>query len=176
VYKISDHRVMSPVQADMRACKQCHAESADWLKERVFSIQDRTVSMMIRAGYATATTAKLFETVHKVKAGGTAVDEELYAKAKEFYEEAFYRQLFIGAENSVGFHNPPEALRILGDSVAFATKAEAYLRQLLTKAAVDVPIKVDLEILKYVHERGEKKLKFDPSLEFKDPMGIQERF
>lgn len=176
VHKISDHRVMSPVQAEMKACKQCHAEGADWLRERVFNIQDRTVSMMLRAGYATATAAKLFETVHKAKAAGTAIDEELYAKAKDFYEEAFYRQLFMGAENSVGFHNPPEGLRILGDAIAFAVKSEAYLRQLLTKAGVDVPIKVDLEIMKYVDERGEKKLKFDPSLEFKDPMGIQERF
>ena len=176
VYKISDHRVMGPIQGDLRACKQCHAESTDWLKDRVFTIQDRTVSMMIRAGYATATTAKLFETVHYAKANGKVIDEELYEKAKDFYEEAFYRQLFIGAENSVGFHNPPEALRILGDSVAFATKAEGYLRQLLTKAGVEVPIKVDLEIMKYVDQRGEKKLKFDPALEFKDPMGIQDRF
>lgn len=176
VKKISDHRVMSPVQGDMKACKQCHAESSDWLKERVFSIQDRTVSLMNRAGYATATTAKLFEIVHKAKESGKQIDEELYAKAKDFYEEAFYRQLFMGAENSVGFHNPPEGLRILGDSVAFATKAEAYLRQLLAKADIDVPIKVDLELKKYLDDRGEKKLKFDPALEFKDPMGIQERF
>jgi len=76
----------------------------------------------------------------------------------------------------VGFHNSPEGLRILGDAVAFATKAEAYLRQLLAKAGVQVPIKVDLEIMKYVDQRGEKKLKFDPALEFKDPMGLQERF
>ncbi|GKT10416.1 cytochrome c-552 [Desulforhabdus sp. TSK] len=176
VKKISDHRVMSPVQADMKACKQCHAESSDWLKERVFSIQDRTVSLMNRAGYATATTAKLFEIVHKAKESGKQIDEELYAKAKDFYEEAFYRQLFMGAENSVGFHNPPEGLRILGDSIAFATKAEGYLRQLLAKVDVDVPIKVDLELKKYLDDRGEKKLKFDPSLEFKDPMGIQEKF
>lgn len=176
VYKISDHRVMSPIQEDLRACRQCHAQSTDWLKVRVFSNQDRTVSMMIRAGYATATTAKLFESVHKVKAGGAATDEALYAKAKDFYEEAFYRPLFIGAENSVGFHNPPEALRILSDSVAFATKAEGSLRQLLAQAGVQVPIKVDLEIMKCVDPRREKKLRFDPSLEFKDPLGLQDRF
>lgn len=176
VRKISDHRIMSPVQGEMRACKQCHAESADWLRDRVFSIQDRTVSLMVRAGYATATTAKLFEIVHKARESGKPVDDELYARAKDFYEEAFYRQLFMGAENSVGFHNPPEGLRILGDSIAFATKSEAFLRQLLAKAGVDVPIKVDLELMKYLDERGEKKLKFDPSLEFKDPMGLQERF
>ncbi len=176
VHKISDHRVMSPVQADMKACRQCHAEGAEWLRDRVFSIQDRTVSLMIRAGYATATTAKLIEAAHKATEAGKPIDEELYAKAKEYYEEAFYRQLFMGAENSVGFHNPPEGLRILGDAVAFATKAEGFLRQALTKAGVEVPIKVDLEIMKYADDRGKKKLKFNPDLEIKDPMGLQERY
>jgi nitrite reductase (cytochrome c-552) len=176
VHKVSDHRVMSPLQAEMKACKQCHAEGPEWLRERVFAIQDRTVSIMIRAGYQTATVAKLLETTHKAQAEGKAIDKQLYDKAKEFYEEAFYRSLFIGAENSVGFHNPPETLRILGDSVAFGSRAEAYLRQALTKAGVDVPIKVDLEIMKYVDQRGTKKLKFDPTVEVKDPYGLQGKF
>jgi nitrite reductase (cytochrome c-552) len=47
------------------------------------------------------------------------------------------------------------------------------LRQALTKAGVDVPIKVNLELKKYLDERGEKKLKGNPAFEFKDPMGFQ---
>jgi nitrite reductase (cytochrome c-552) len=176
VHKVSDHRVMSPVQADMKACKQCHAESAEWLRERVFAIQDRTVSLMLRAGYQTATVAKLFEISHKAQAEGKTIDPALYDQAKAFYEDAFYRTLYIGAENSVGFHNPPEGLRILGDSIAFGSRAEAYLRQALAKVGIDVPLKVDLEIMKYVDERGAKKLKFEPKLEFKDPFGLQDRF
>jgi nitrite reductase (cytochrome c-552) len=176
VHKVSDHRVMSPMKADLRACGQCHAEGREWLEQRVIAIQDRTASLMLRAGYATATTAKLFEAAHKAKEGGKQIDEELYKQAKDYYEEAFYRSLFIGAENSMGFHNPPEAMRILGDSIAFAVKSEGFLRQALAKAGVDVPMKVDLELRKYLDERGEKKLKGDPALEFKDPMGIQERF
>jgi nitrite reductase (cytochrome c-552) len=176
VYKFSDHRVMGPVQGEMKSCWQCHAETTDWLRERVFTIQDRTVSIMIRAGYQVATVAKLLETTHKAQADGKQIDPELYNKAKDFYEEAFYRTLFMGAENSVGFHNPTEGLRILGDSIAFGSRAEAYLRQALTKAGIDVPIKVDLEIMKYVDQRGEKKLKFNPALEFKDPSGLQEKF
>jgi len=176
VHKVSDYRVMSPVQADMKACKQCHAESADWLRERVFTIQDQTMSIMIRAGYQTATVAKLFEICHKAQAEGKTIDQPLYDKAKEFYEEAFYRSLFMGAENSIGFHNPTEGLRILGDSLAFGTRAEAYLRQALTKAGVALSLKIDLESMKYVDMRGEKKLRFDPNLEFKDPKGLQERF
>ncbi len=130
---------------------------------------------MIRAGYATAIASKLFEKAHEAQAAGKNIDKTLYDKAKDFYEEAFYRSNFVGAENSVGFHNPAEALRILGDAVAFATKAEALLRQALTKAGVDVPIIVNLELDKYLDERGKKKLKFDPKVVVNDPFGTEEK-
>ena len=131
---------------------------------------------MLRSGYATATAAKLFEMVHQVRDEGKPIDDALYNQAKEFYEEAFYRSVFIGAENSVGFHNAPEALRILGDAIAFAVKSESFLRQLLAKAGVDVPMKVDLELAKYLDMRGEHQLPFDPELEIKDPMNLQDMF
>jgi len=175
-YKVSNHRVTSPLKTDLRACVQCHSESAEWLRAQVESIQDRTVSLMIRSGYATATVAKLLEKVHTTQAAGKAIDTALYDKAKDYYMEAFLRLNFIGAENSVGFHNPAEALRVLGDSLAFAGKSEALLRQALAKAGVDVPVKVDLEMNKYIEGRGEKKLKFNPAMEIKDPFGVQERF
>ncbi len=176
VHKVSDHRVMSPLKNDLRACSQCHAASPEWLKERVIEIQDRTVSLMLRAGYATATTAKLFEAVRKAGAEGKPIDQDLYAKAVDFYEEAFYRTVFIGAENSVGFHNPPEAMRVLGDSIAFAVKAEAFLRQIMAGAGIPQPMKVPLEMAKYLDDRGEKKLKAEPGIEIKDPMNLQEMF
>ncbi len=174
--KVSDHRVASPLKSDLKACSQCHAEGPEWLREQVFNIQDRTVSMMIRSGYANATTAKLFEKVHNVQKEGKTIDMELYNQAKDYYLEGFYRTVFVGAENSIGFHNPPEAIRILGDSVAFAMKAESLLRQALTKAGVEVPIKVDLELMKYVDERGKDKVKFKPEQEFKDPFNLQVKF
>jgi nitrite reductase (cytochrome c-552) len=83
--------------------------------------------------------------------------------------------VYIGAENSVGFHNPTEAARNLGDAVAFAGKAEALLRQALTKAGVEVPMVVNLDLNKYLDERGKKKLTFQKEAEFKDPFGVQER-
>jgi nitrite reductase (cytochrome c-552) len=174
--KVSDHRVTSPIKNDMRACQQCHTETPEWLKQQVFAIQDRTMSLQLRAGYATATAAKLFELTHKAKEQGKLIDEEFYKKAKDYYEEAFYRSLFIGAENSIGFHNPTESMRVLGDSIAFAVKTEAFLRQGLAKAGVDVPLKVDLELAKYLDNRGDKKLKGDRSIEFKDPSGVQDMF
>lgn len=172
--KISDHDVTSPLKNNLKACQQCHTETPQWLKDQVTAIQDRTVSLMNRSGYACAVTAKLFETAHKAQEQGKKIDEALYKQAKDLYLEAFYRVIFIGAENSVGFHNPSEAGRIMGDAVALAMRAEALLRQALTKAGVELPADINLEIAKYTNNRGVKKLKFRPEFEFKDPFGIQE--
>lgn len=176
VNKVSDHRVMSPLKNDLKACVQCHTEGAEWLKGQVTAIQERTIALLNRSGYATATVAKLFEIANKARADGKTIDPALYDQARDYYEEAFYRNVFIGAENSVGFHNPTEALRNLGDSVAFAGKAEGLLRQALAKAGVDVPIKVDLELNKYLDNRGDKKLMGHPEFEIKDPTKVQDRF
>lgn len=172
--KISDHNVMSPLKNDLRACQQCHTETPQWLTEQVIAIQDRTVSLMNRSGYAAAVTAKLFEIAHKAQEQGKTIDKNLYQQAKDLYYEAFYRVVFIGAENSVGFHNPSEAGRICGDAIAMAMRAEALLRQALAKAGVDVPADINMEMTKYVNNRGVKKLKFRPEFELKDPFGIQE--
>lgn len=173
--KVSDHRVTSPLKNDLKACMQCHTETSDWLREQVVAIQDRTGSLMLRAGYATAAAAKLFEMANEAEAAGRKIDKDLYAGAKDYYEEAFYRASYVGAENSVGFHNPTEAARILGDATAFAGKAEGLLRQALAKAGIDAPQVVNLELGKYLDGRGQKKLAFRKDLEFKDPFGVQEK-
>jgi nitrite reductase (cytochrome c-552) len=167
-YKISDHRVMSPLKNGLRACIQCHNQGEDWLRNRVKFTQDRVASLLIKSGNATAKLAKIFERINKEK-GVKKIDEKAYLKAKEYYEEAFYRVVFIGAENSMGFHNPQEALRVLSDAYAFALNGEAVLRELSAKAGINIPEKIDLELNKYLSNRGEKKLNFDKSVEIKDP-------
>jgi nitrite reductase (cytochrome c-552) len=169
VRKVSDHRIMSPLKNGLKACRQCHTESPEWLRDQIFAIQDRTMSQFIRSGYATAGVAKLFEMANRAQADGKQIDKDLYAQARDHYEEAFYRVIFIGAENSTGFHNSSEALRVLGDANNHAGKAEGLLRQALTKAGVTVPVKIDLELAKYVNNRGTKKLMFKPQHEIKDP-------
>lgn len=173
-FKVSEHRIMSPIKSDMRACLQCHAETPEWLKQQVITIQDRTMSLLLRAGYQTAVAAKLFEVANKSQAQGKQLNQTLYNKAKDLYLEAFYRVVFIGAENSIGFHNPTEATRILGDAVAYASKSEAVLRTMIAQAGVQVPVNIDLELKKYLNNRGEKKLNFKPEQEFKDPFGTQQ--
>jgi nitrite reductase (cytochrome c-552) len=175
-YKISDHNVTSPLKMDMRACSQCHTESASWLKDQVFAIQDRTVSLQNRAGFAAAAVTKLFELVHAQRDAGKAIDQGLYQKAKNFYMQTFLRIVFVGAENSCGFHNPPEAGRVLGDAIAFSFKAEALLRQLLAKAGAEAPEPINLQLANYLNNRGEKKLGFKRDQMFTDPFDIENYF
>lgn len=167
-YKISDHRIVSPLKNGLRACLQCHIQGEDWLRERIKFIQDRVVSLFIRSGYATAKVAKIFEIINKER-NKKFIDKSLYDKAKEYYEQAFYRVVFIGAENSMGFHNPHEAMRVLSDAYAFALKSEITLRELSAKSFIFLPAEIDLELNKYLSNRGEKKLGFDKTIEVKDP-------
>ncbi len=172
-YKISDHDVTSPLKRDMKPCAQCHTESATWLEKQVFVIQDRTASLVIRAGSQTAIAAKLFEMTNNARKKGKTIDAGLYDRARDYYMRAFLRVVFISAENSMGFHNPSEAGRVMGDAIAFSSKAEALLRQALAKAGIHVPQNVNLELRKYVNGRGKKKLNFKADQMVKDPYDIQ---
>jgi len=169
--KVSDHRIMSPLKSDLKACAACHTESPEALRAKVYTIQDDTMVIYLKTGYAAATDAKLFEMANKVAAAGTKIDRDLYAMAKENFEQAFYRVIFIGAENSTGFHNPKETMRVLMDAARYAAAAEVQLRQALAKAGQVVPEKIDLELFKYTNNRGDKKLMFKPEHEIKSPAG-----
>jgi len=161
---------MSPLKSDLRACAACHTESPEALRAKVYTIQDDTMTIYLKAGYATATDAKLFEMANKLQAAGTKIDTSLYAQARENYEQAFYRVVFIGAENSIGFHNPKETMRVLNDATRYAAAAEVQVRQLLVQAGHPAPEKVDLELAKYTNQRGSKKLMFHPEHEIKAPV------
>ncbi len=175
-YKISDHDVTSPLKANLKACIQCHTESADWLEKQVLTIQDRIASLIIRAGYATATDAILFEMLHNEQKKGWKPPQTLYEKSKYLYKNAFLRLVFISAENSTGFHNSSESGRILGDAIAFAGKAESLLRQMLSQAGIQVSEKINLNLLQYLNDRGQKKLKYKKDQQIKDPFNLQKNF
>lgn len=174
--KATDHNFTSPLKNGLRGCIQCHPESADELRDQVIVLQDRYASNLMRAGYATATVAKLIELTHETQAAGTEVDTDLYEEARAAYLQAFYRVVFLGAENSVGFHNPSEGGRIAADAVAYAGKSEALLRQALAKAGIAVPLEVDLRLSSYLDQRGSKPLDYDAEVTFPDPFGTTERF
>jgi nitrite reductase (cytochrome c-552) len=121
--KISDHHVRSPVLNIANACQTCHRWPEEELKARVEAIQDRNFELRNLAMDA------LIDLINEIKAArqGGAADAQL-ASARDFQRKAQFYLDFIEAENSMGFHAPQEAARILGKSIDFSRKGQAALR------------------------------------------------
>jgi nitrite reductase (cytochrome c-552) len=64
----------------------------------------------------------------------------------------------------------------MGDAIRFASKSEGLLRQILASGGIAVPEKVDLELAKYLDNRGTKKLMFKKDQEMPDPFGLEAVF
>jgi nitrite reductase (cytochrome c-552) len=122
--KISDHHVRSPLLNINHACQTCHKWPEAELKARVEAIQDRTYRLRNLAMDA------LVEFIGEIKAAKTAgkADEQL-ASARDFQRKAQFYLDFIEAENSMGFHAPQEAARILGESIDLTRRGQGELRK-----------------------------------------------
>lgn len=174
--KTRNHTIGSPFDdPKLSACRGCHPQDPEEIRQMVFDIQDRVIGEILMSGFSVTTDAKLFQMLHEARDAGAVIDQERYDLAKEYYEEAFYRAAYLGAENSIGFHNPPEASRIAADSLAYSQRAEGLLRQMLTEAGVQVPAEVPLELREALSNRGERGLQFMSELEFRDPRGVVDR-
>ena len=124
--KVSDHHVRSPLLNDAKACQVCHRETATELTARVHLIQDRTAALMSRA--LDAVVALIGETEAAMAAGAT--DDQL-AEARTLQKKAQFRVDFVNAENSMGFHAPQEAARILGEAIDYAQQGRLSLAKLV---------------------------------------------
>ena len=57
-------------------------------------------------------------------AANSAADAKLLEEARQLHRSAQLRWDFVAAENSMGFHNPEEVLRILASSTDLARQAQ----------------------------------------------------
>ncbi|MBA3498881.1 MAG: ammonia-forming cytochrome c nitrite reductase subunit c552 [Myxococcota bacterium] len=121
--KISDHHVRSPLLNINRACQPCHKFGEDELRARVHVDQDRTYALRNRAMDAVVA---LIEELAAAKTAGKTDDE--LAPARELHRQAQFYLDFIEAENSMGFHAPGEAARILATSIDLARQGQLALR------------------------------------------------
>ncbi|GAB4579945.1 MAG: ammonia-forming cytochrome c nitrite reductase subunit c552 [Anaerolineales bacterium] len=117
--KFSNHNVQSPLLNAQAACGACHTD-VDYVVERVNIIQDTVWATM------STTEDALVAAIDTIEAAAATpgVDEALLTEARDLHREAQLRWDFIAAENSMGFHNPEEALRILADAINLAYQAQ----------------------------------------------------
>jgi nitrite reductase (cytochrome c-552) len=117
--KISDHSVRSPLLNVANACLVCHHFSESEVKARVEIIQERNHNLLGRAEDAIV---ELIAAIGEAQKAG-AKGDRLQA-ARELQRSAQWRADFIISENSMGFHAPQEAARILGEAIDLARKGQ----------------------------------------------------
>jgi nitrite reductase (cytochrome c-552) len=117
--KISDHWVRSPALNVSRACQSCHPYAESELLARIDAIQTRTHDLLERSALAMV---DMLDAIVAAKGAG-ASDEQL-APALELQRKAQWRLDIVAAENSMGFHAPAEAARILGESIDYSRQAQ----------------------------------------------------
>jgi nitrite reductase (cytochrome c-552) len=117
--KISDHHVRSPILNISRACQTCHPQPEEEMKARVETIQDRTRNLLDRGQQALV---DLYDEVKRAKDRGAS--EKSLEPVLQLQRKAQFRLDFVAAENSMGFHAPQEAARILAEAIDYARQGE----------------------------------------------------
>jgi nitrite reductase (cytochrome c-552) len=120
--KVSDHWVRSPLLNVNRACQTCHRADEAELKQRVDVIQERGHALLERGG---AAIVALIDAFAAAKTAGAPVARLDAARALQ--RRAQWRLDFVAAENSMGFHAPQEAARILAEAIDYARQGELLL-------------------------------------------------
>lgn len=120
--KISDHHVRSPLLNINRSCQTCHKWSEEELMERARTNQDRTFELRNVAMGA------LVQLINDIKAMRTTDSASpAVQQAQAFQRKAQFLLDFVEAENSMGFHAPQEAVRILGRSIDYSRQGQVAL-------------------------------------------------
>lgn len=116
--KITNHQVRSPLLNIAKSCQTCHRWPEQELKARVEEIQDRTYQLR---GVALDALNQYISQLGEVK---SQLSSEKLSEAYEYQRQAQFYLDFVEAENSMGFHAPGEALKILGLSIENTRKGQ----------------------------------------------------
>jgi len=117
--KFSTHNVHSPLLDPARSCGACHTD-VEYVTNRVQEIQKQVNDTMI------ATEDAISAAIDAIAAAAAdpKADAAMIEEARQLHRSAQLRWDFIAAENSMGFHNPEEALRILASATDLARQAQ----------------------------------------------------
>ena len=129
--KVSDHHIRSPLLNVDRACLSCHPFPADEMRKRAELIQERNAKLLIRAEVALVA---LYDAVKDARGAGADSTSLSKAGVYQLQRSAQFRLDFVNAENSMGFHAPQEAARILGEAIDYARQGEMAARLMKTRA------------------------------------------
>ncbi|MBN2135901.1 MAG: ammonia-forming cytochrome c nitrite reductase subunit c552 [Acidobacteria bacterium] len=124
--KISDHHVRSPILNASKSCAVCHKLTEEELKDRVDRIQDTTVELRNVAMDALVEFIGEIETLKNKGLTGKPFEDAI-----KFQRKAQFLVDFVESENSMGFHAPQEAARILTLSLNYTRQGQKLIAKYL---------------------------------------------
>ena len=133
--KFSDHHIQSPLNNIANSCQVCHKESEEQLRSDVVNTQDKILQIRRIAEKAVAAAhmqAKI--------AWDNGATEEQMKPVLTLIRHAQWRWDYVAAGNSMGFHSPVEAMRVLGTSIQKAEQAKSELSLVFVKLGVPLPV------------------------------------
>ncbi len=124
--KFSNHHVQSPLKNIANTCLVCHRSSEEELRTYVESVQDTTWNLQLRASNIVADAHN--ETGKALEQG---IELDKLAPVHKKIRAAQLRVDFIASSNSMGFHAPQEAVRILAEAIDLGHSARLELQKIL---------------------------------------------
>lgn len=118
--KISSHHLQSPLNSISQSCQTCHKQSEQYLMDQVIGTQDKVYETKLILEQALADAIDAIAAADK----NPSAKADAMNKARDLHRKAQWRWDWISAENSMGFHSPKEALRVLGAGIDLARQAE----------------------------------------------------
>jgi nitrite reductase (cytochrome c-552) len=128
--KISNHQVRSPLLDPASSCGVCHPYDEEELVGRAEAIQVGTRQVL---DLAEAATADLIERIAAAEEAGAT--DAMLEEARGFQRTAQFYTDFVNAENSMGFHSPQEATRVLALSLDAARQGVASIEAVMAELA-----------------------------------------
>jgi nitrite reductase (cytochrome c-552) len=118
--KISSHHLQSPLNSISQSCQTCHKQSEEYLKNQVIGTQDTVFKTKVSLETALSDAIDAITTAAK----NPAAKADMMNQARSLHRKAQWRWDYISSENSMGWHSPKEALRILGEGIDMARQAQ----------------------------------------------------
>lgn len=126
--KMSSHHWESPLNTISQSCQTCHKQSEEFLKDQVIDRQDKVFNTQMTAEKAIVGAIEaLTKATNDPKA-----DPKLLDEARQLHRNASFHWDFVASENSMGFHNPTEALRVLGEAINLGHQAAQKATQAMS--------------------------------------------
>lgn len=161
--KFTDHHLRSPLADVANSCGVCHRESEAALIRDVYTRQNQVKELMQMAEEALARAH-----IEAKAAWDAGAGEEEMAPVLQLIRHAQWRWDWVAAANSVGFHSPVEANRVLGSAIQKAESARHEITRILfahgvtervpmpdlsTKEKAQAFIGLDMEAIEAIKER-----------------------